>query len=314
MAKFIETPLPKDLPEDWLDTQYVSPGGVEAGLSAQHGYNYLMKQVNNSQKGLEELDNFCGYSHRNLLHNWYFKDPVDRKLGYICFPNMPYYSTPELTSQVGTTTEYLKATYVNSTYSSIVIGTTTYYVHTSAILRGYVSSSSSMSIDRWRLVGSGAVLRFDSDGIIVNLSGTHAQFAQIVSLVDPTHYIGRTFTLSMEVVSLSGGAPSLNIVTGDDPIQALITGPGMITVTGVMPDGSTDFEVGIVNSSGQDCIIKIAAVKLESGPYSTLADEFLPSYAEQMAICAQFDPSTGSYVGFPSAVTANILADATITE
>lgn len=56
MGKIISTPLPKDLPENWNDNQYVSPGGTEVGLSEQHGYNYLMKQVNNAQKAIEELD------------------------------------------------------------------------------------------------------------------------------------------------------------------------------------------------------------------------------------------------------------------
>jgi hypothetical protein len=34
----------------------VSPGGTEVGLSPKHGYNYLMKQVNDTQKAVEELD------------------------------------------------------------------------------------------------------------------------------------------------------------------------------------------------------------------------------------------------------------------
>ena len=41
--------LPADLPEDWTRGQLVSPNGVEVGLSEQHGYNYLMKQVNATQ-------------------------------------------------------------------------------------------------------------------------------------------------------------------------------------------------------------------------------------------------------------------------
>ena len=60
MGKIISTPLPKDLPENWNENQYVSPGGTEVGLSEQHGYNYLMKQVNNAQKAIEELDSCAG--------------------------------------------------------------------------------------------------------------------------------------------------------------------------------------------------------------------------------------------------------------
>lgn len=41
--------LPADLPENWTQGQIVSPNGTEVGLSEQHGYNYLMKQVNATQ-------------------------------------------------------------------------------------------------------------------------------------------------------------------------------------------------------------------------------------------------------------------------
>lgn len=56
MEKIVTVPLPHDLPQNWNDTQYVSPGGVEVGLTQQHGYNYLMEQVNNAQIAAEELD------------------------------------------------------------------------------------------------------------------------------------------------------------------------------------------------------------------------------------------------------------------
>lgn len=41
--------LPADLPENWTQGQIISPNGTEVGLTEQHGYNYLMKQVNNTQ-------------------------------------------------------------------------------------------------------------------------------------------------------------------------------------------------------------------------------------------------------------------------
>ena len=48
-------PLPADLPENWTSGQIVAPTGAEAGLDDQHGYNYLMRQVNNAQKALKAL-------------------------------------------------------------------------------------------------------------------------------------------------------------------------------------------------------------------------------------------------------------------
>lgn len=49
-------PLPADLPENWTSGQIVAPTGAEAGLDNQHGYNYLMKQVNNAQKAATALN------------------------------------------------------------------------------------------------------------------------------------------------------------------------------------------------------------------------------------------------------------------
>lgn len=56
MGRIITPVLPHDLPENWTDNQFVTPGGTEAGLTEQHGFNYLMKQVNNTQKAVNELD------------------------------------------------------------------------------------------------------------------------------------------------------------------------------------------------------------------------------------------------------------------
>lgn len=48
--------LPADLPENWTQGQIISPNGTEVGLTEQHGYNYLMEQVNNTQTAVNTLD------------------------------------------------------------------------------------------------------------------------------------------------------------------------------------------------------------------------------------------------------------------
>lgn len=48
--------LPADLPEDWTRGQIVSPNGIETGLTEKHGYNYLMKQVNNTQTEVNNIN------------------------------------------------------------------------------------------------------------------------------------------------------------------------------------------------------------------------------------------------------------------
>lgn len=54
--KPIQTPLPADLPTNWVMNQIVSPNGTEVGLSQQHGYNYLSNAVNQAQEGVNTLN------------------------------------------------------------------------------------------------------------------------------------------------------------------------------------------------------------------------------------------------------------------
>ena len=51
----ITTALPADLPTNWTYGQTVAPAGSDAGLTKQHGYNYLMEQVNAAQSGVNAL-------------------------------------------------------------------------------------------------------------------------------------------------------------------------------------------------------------------------------------------------------------------
>ena len=47
--------LPADLPENWTQGQIISPNGTEVGLTEQHGYNYLMQQVNAAQTAINNI-------------------------------------------------------------------------------------------------------------------------------------------------------------------------------------------------------------------------------------------------------------------
>lgn len=51
----LPSPLPADLPEDWQDSLIVAPEGADVGLTEQHGYNYLMQQVNDAQRAVNQL-------------------------------------------------------------------------------------------------------------------------------------------------------------------------------------------------------------------------------------------------------------------
>lgn len=56
----LSAPLPADLPEDWTSGQIVAPSGADAGLSQQHGYNYLMAQVNAAQRAANAINESFG--------------------------------------------------------------------------------------------------------------------------------------------------------------------------------------------------------------------------------------------------------------
>lgn len=51
----ITTPLPADLPTDWVYGQTIGPQGTDVGLTQQHGYNYLMQQVNAAQQAATQI-------------------------------------------------------------------------------------------------------------------------------------------------------------------------------------------------------------------------------------------------------------------
>ena len=94
----LTTPLPANLPENWTYGQIIAPTGQEVGLPANYGYNYLMNQVNNSQRAALELDskkaeldlsnldspsaalyNLGAGVRPNLADNWDFTNPVNQR-------------------------------------------------------------------------------------------------------------------------------------------------------------------------------------------------------------------------------------------
>lgn len=51
----ITTPLPADLPTNWTYGQTIGASGTDVGLTPQHGYNYLMQQVNAAQQAATQI-------------------------------------------------------------------------------------------------------------------------------------------------------------------------------------------------------------------------------------------------------------------
>lgn len=127
--------LPADLPENWTDSQYVSPGGTEVGLTPQHGYNYLNRQVNAVQKAAQEIDaafeDLAPLDHETKkIPKGYFPDdlgdyqpkteslPISQNLGMN--DTVPFYSTADQQSKSITIAKLKSALGVQSPTISVI--------------------------------------------------------------------------------------------------------------------------------------------------------------------------------------------------
>lgn len=132
----VKQSLPADLPENWTDSQYVSPGGTEVGLTPQHGYNYLNRQVNAVQKAAQEIDaafeDLAPLDHETKkIPKGYFPDdlgdyqpkteslPVSQSLGMN--DTVPFYSTADQKSKSITIAKLKSALGVQSPTISVIV-------------------------------------------------------------------------------------------------------------------------------------------------------------------------------------------------
>lgn len=131
----VKQSLPADLPENWTDSQYVSPGGTEVGLTPQHGYNYLNRQVNAVQKAAQEIDaafeDLAPLDHETKkIPKEYFPDdlgdyqpkteslPISQNLGMN--DTVPFYSTTDQQSKSITIAKLKSALGVQSPTISVL--------------------------------------------------------------------------------------------------------------------------------------------------------------------------------------------------
>ena len=131
----VKQSLPADLPENWTDSQYVSPGGTEVGLTPQHGYNYLNRQVNAVQKAAQEIDaafeDLAPLDHETKkIPKGYFPDdlgdyqpkteslPISQSLGMN--DTVPFYSTADQESKSITIAKLKSALGVQSPTISVI--------------------------------------------------------------------------------------------------------------------------------------------------------------------------------------------------
>lgn len=323
MAKIITPTLPHDLPQDWTDNQYVSPGGEEVGLTPQHGFNYLMKMVNDAQQAILELEShlLSNVVSRNLLHNWYLRSPVDTKEGYFIPSGTSYYGSEALTTKVGTTPYAITPSYIGSTYATYVLSGTTFYVSRTSLSLGYIGSvDGRVCFDRWRIKSNSTLLLStiepQTSSCRIVLAKQNGDFYQdVASSIRGSTFRSLMYTFSAQIESVSDGNIQLYITDGTSTKQVRMQSAGIHSVSIQVKEGATKLVVGIKNTDSTNAgTVKVSAVKLEVGPTSTLAIEPPADKAEQMMLCVQYDPNTDAYRGFSHLATANTVAEASITE
>lgn len=285
MSKFVSVPLPQDLPQDWTDSKYVSPNGVEVGLTEKHGYNYLMEQVNNAQKAAEELGEGLDYMVGvNLLDNWYFADPVHRKLEKYAVSGADYYSDASFTKKVNTLTQATPLTEVTDSYGAYSNSSgTSYYVKPADIRDGYAAGSAKIyTIDRWR--GQQCIVSRHSKGITLAANSSTASGYLRQYLSNPLAIWMNKITVSVLVNSVStvnkatvhiGGANAVNDYGNSmSTSQYLNAGLNVFSFdTRIVQNPPQYPYVFIELKTPAGGNIDIAAVKVEFGPYQTLAHE-----------------------------------------
>jgi len=241
----------------------------------------------------------------NLLNNWYFLNPVNRKNGYIVPPGTPYYSDPELTAQVGTTTLYTPITQITTTYGTVTVSNKVYYASLELAVKGY--SREGISIDNWRLTsGPNSYVLVEDDGVTFGNTGSAIEYVQHNTWFNPVHAIGKRLTLS----ALTFSGQLLTATTKAEYNGEVNWGMASIAVSGssslfIASNGTNFFGVQMTIEPKKS--LKLKAVKLEFGTQQTLAHKDdngnwvlndVPNFAEEMAKCAQFDLTTGNYIGF----------------
>lgn len=201
-------------------------------------------------------------AHTNILHNWYFVDPIDQRGGYVVPPGTTYYVYG--TSEVaGTTTTYVKVDHFDiNGYPQIVVDGTSYGCAKSAAIRGYTNAG--YTIDRWRLIGDSAAVVFDGGFATLHGNSSGAYWLQYIE--NKELYAGKMCTFS----ALYGGnvfhTVSGVLIEGSDLV--LDGAPGGRDVVTL---NSNNLYVQHTANAGH--AKSVVAAKLELGSVQTLAHQ-----------------------------------------
>lgn len=280
MPYFVNEELPKDLPENWLDDEYVSPNGIEVGLSNKHGYNYLMKQVNDSQSAILTIDNILASGNTNLIDNSYFINPINRNKGFVVLPSTTYYTDIQLTSDEGVLIELTDANYLNDDASCVDFEGDMYYVRTADTKPGFiVDSKGSFVFDRWWAKSCTLLKRYTYGNLAITGPSTGSGIMK-QAIQNSDSLAGRAVVFSVLVTNISGNA-SISLYksnsiysTSDTLIATTKLSYGLNYVTAYVPEdiGRSNYRYLVCSIEvSAKAEISVSACKLQTGMVPTLA-------------------------------------------
>lgn len=237
----------------------------------------------------EELDGLKWHSNPNLLDNWYFRNPVDQRGGYVVPPGTTYYNLGNLAISIGKLPSYATvvryATYDGVAYPVVKVDGTEYMTRNGTAVRGYTGVG--YGIDRWYCESSNGGVTVNN-GSVTFLPGTYFQKGEAIQY---ELLKGKTVTLSLL-----------------DAENHLYYGTGAYGSIANVPIGSSGWFMSMMYYSVQDNHIfrftnggseeskNIVAAKLELGSQQTLAHQEngvwvlneIPDYGEQLRRCMRY--------------------------
>lgn len=281
MSYFISPTLPRNLPENWTEDQYVTPDGTSAGLTEQHGYNYLCRQVNNAQQAILDLSYVAASAYDNLLDNWHLAYALNTSGGYCAFQGTTYYSDTSVSTSAGTLSAATAVQYVNATYCIVIVNGTQYYVKTSAVYQGYIRDpAGGHTFDRWWARYCTVVLDKSNKGVKIQCTNAYNTGIFRQAVAHGSQMSSRQVTLSVYVESVSG-ACSMRMYTGSTPDALTFVSVGSPVTLKSGLNSATYFmssDIGTGKASYLFAVIEvpvngsitIQAIKLQLGPAQTL--------------------------------------------
>ena len=179
-------------------------------------------------------------------------------------------------------------------------------------LTEYTDCYDKVTIDRWKSRSSGLTVIVNDDSITLTNNSTDSAVYWTQYFNDNNFSAGK-YTYSILVTGVSGTVDSYNRYGSIYPYNKdaegaesylsakNITSAGLFSVTNDISNCMSRVQIQVQVG----CSITLKAIKLELGDTQTLARQEngnwvlneIPNYAEQMATCSQYDPTTGEYVG-----------------